>query len=219
MIQASASHSAFIAIPLLGHFLLPIPNGIIHFPSSNLSGANTSGASQIVGFLWIEYAFTRRMVPGGTREPTTKHLPEDSCGSSRGAAGYIRSILNDAVEVGKVPQDSINPFVKQAVQYAIAAFKVILSEKEKLQKLLLQGLDITILGSNDFYSCRDQGCCVEYITLVGDNLASIFPDASLNPLLCGIPQPLLFFPLFGSRTLAYYPTSQVTLLFGSRTLA
>ncbi|XP_074577066.1 amino acid transporter AVT1C-like [Curcuma longa] len=24
------------------------------------------------------------------------------------------------------------------------------------------------------------GCCVEYITLVGDNLASIFPDASLN---------------------------------------
>ncbi|KAG6466416.1 hypothetical protein ZIOFF_075786 [Zingiber officinale] len=117
------------------------------------------------------------------------------------------------------PLDSINPFVKQAVQYAIAAFKVILSEKEKLQKLLLQGLDITILGSNDFYSCRDQGCCVEYITLVGDNLASIFPDASLNPLLCGIPQPLLFFPLFGSRTLAYYPTSQVTLLFGSRTLA
>lgn len=25
-----------------------------------------------------------------------------------------------------------------------------------------------------------QGCCVEYITLVGDNLASIFPDASLS---------------------------------------
>ncbi|KAG6516069.1 hypothetical protein ZIOFF_026517 [Zingiber officinale] len=158
LIQASASHSAFIAIPLLGHFLLPIPNGIIHFPSSNLSGANTSGASQIVGFLWIEYAFTRRMVPGGTREPTTKHLPEDSCGSSRGAAG--EKIRRRAMEVvalahGKVlitggylilerpnagivftttpcfyaivkPLDSINPFVKQAVQYAIAAFKVLI---------------------------------------------------------------------------------------------
>ncbi|KAJ9172111.1 hypothetical protein P3X46_015390 [Hevea brasiliensis] len=53
---------------------------------------------------------------------------------------------------------SRNPFVEQAVQYAIAAAHATF-EKDKmdvLNKLLLQGLDITILGSNDFYSYRKQ---------------------------------------------------------------
>lgn len=51
-----------------------------------------------------------------------------------------------------------NPFVEQAVQYAVAAAYATLDKdkKEALQKLLLQGFDITILGSNDFYSYRNQ---------------------------------------------------------------
>ncbi|XP_020582926.1 phosphomevalonate kinase, peroxisomal [Phalaenopsis equestris] len=56
-------------------------------------------------------------------------------------------------------RNSVNPFVEYAVQYAVAAAREIFVEKEKkdvLQKLLLQGLDITILGSNAFYSYRRQ---------------------------------------------------------------
>ncbi|XP_020256690.1 phosphomevalonate kinase, peroxisomal-like isoform X2 [Asparagus officinalis] len=57
-------------------------------------------------------------------------------------------------------RQSVNPFVEQAVQYSVAASNVVSSSeegrKDALQKLLLQGLDITILGSNDFYSYRNQ---------------------------------------------------------------
>jgi phosphomevalonate kinase len=53
--------------------------------------------------------------------------------------------------------DSRNPFVEHAIQYAIAAAHLATEkDKESLHKLLLQGLDITILGSNDFYSYRNQ---------------------------------------------------------------
>ncbi|KAJ7953388.1 Phosphomevalonate kinase [Quillaja saponaria] len=54
--------------------------------------------------------------------------------------------------------ESGNPFVEQAVQYAVAAAHATSDNNKKnlLQKLLLQGLDITILGSNDFYSYRNQ---------------------------------------------------------------
>nr|QID77685.1 5-phosphomevalonate kinase [Cinnamomum camphora] len=56
-------------------------------------------------------------------------------------------------------RDSANPFVEQAVQYAVAIATTIINDrgkKDELQKLLLQGLDITILGCNDFYSYRNQ---------------------------------------------------------------
>ncbi|KAK1651463.1 hypothetical protein QYE76_069268 [Lolium multiflorum] len=56
-------------------------------------------------------------------------------------------------------RESGNPFVEQAIQFSIAAAKAIVTDKEKkdtLDKLLLQGLNITILGSNDFYSYRKQ---------------------------------------------------------------
>ncbi|KAG6538413.1 hypothetical protein ZIOFF_003534 [Zingiber officinale] len=78
-------------------------------------------------------------------------------------------------------RDSVNPFVEQAVQYAIAASKVILSEKEKdkLQKLLLQGLDITILGSNDFYSYRNQ-IEAHGLPLTRESLASLPPFSSIT---------------------------------------
>ncbi|KAJ0971773.1 hypothetical protein J5N97_019732 [Dioscorea zingiberensis] len=54
---------------------------------------------------------------------------------------------------------SSNPFVEQAVEYVVAAAKAISADKgtkDELNKLLLQGLDITIIGSNDFYSYRSQ---------------------------------------------------------------
>jgi phosphomevalonate kinase len=47
--------------------------------------------------------------------------------------------------------------VEQAIQFSVAAAKATITEREKkdaLDKLLLQGLDITILGCNDFYSYR-----------------------------------------------------------------
>ncbi|TXG54226.1 hypothetical protein EZV62_019482 [Acer yangbiense] len=51
-----------------------------------------------------------------------------------------------------------NPFVENAVQYAVAAAYSIFDKNKKdvLHKLLLQGLDITVLGCNDFYSYRNQ---------------------------------------------------------------
>ncbi|GAV74565.1 GHMP_kinases_N domain-containing protein [Cephalotus follicularis] len=54
--------------------------------------------------------------------------------------------------------ESRNPFVEQAVQYVVAAAHVTFdrNKKDVLHKLLLQGLDITILGCNDFYSYRNQ---------------------------------------------------------------
>ncbi|OAY84315.1 putative phosphomevalonate kinase, partial [Ananas comosus] len=78
--------------------------------------------------------------------------------------------------------DSANPFVEQAVQYAVAASKVILIEREKkdiLDKLLLQGLNITILGCNDFYSYRNQ-IEARGLPLTPDVLASIPPFSSIT---------------------------------------
>nr|XP_027085082.1 phosphomevalonate kinase, peroxisomal-like [Coffea arabica] len=53
---------------------------------------------------------------------------------------------------------SRNPFVEHAVQYAVAAAhaKFGKDKTDALQKILLQGLDITILGCNEFYSYRNQ---------------------------------------------------------------
>ncbi|KAI7746613.1 hypothetical protein M8C21_029417 [Ambrosia artemisiifolia] len=54
--------------------------------------------------------------------------------------------------------ESRNPFVEYAVQYSVAAAYTTLdkSKRSKLQKLLSRGMDITILGCNDFYSYRNQ---------------------------------------------------------------
>ncbi|KAA3460340.1 phosphomevalonate kinase [Gossypium australe] len=54
--------------------------------------------------------------------------------------------------------ESRNPFVENAIQYTVAAAHATFdkNKKEALDKLLLQGLDITILGCNDFYSYRNQ---------------------------------------------------------------
>ncbi|XP_039122612.1 LOW QUALITY PROTEIN: phosphomevalonate kinase, peroxisomal [Dioscorea cayenensis subsp. rotundata] len=56
-------------------------------------------------------------------------------------------------------RDSSNPFVERALEYTVAAAKAISSDNgtdDQLNRLLLQGLDITIIGSNDFYSYRSQ---------------------------------------------------------------
>ncbi|XP_010518937.1 PREDICTED: phosphomevalonate kinase [Tarenaya hassleriana] len=77
--------------------------------------------------------------------------------------------------------DSRNPFVEHAVQYAVAAAHVATdrSKKDALHNLLLQGLDITILGSNDFYSYRSQ---IESrgLPLTPESLATLAPFASIT---------------------------------------
>ncbi|KAK6947358.1 GHMP kinase, C-terminal domain [Dillenia turbinata] len=103
--------------------------------------------------------------------------------------------------------ESRNPFVEQALQYCIAAAYALLdpSKKEVLNKLLLQGmftsiirlghditwknlmlplhihagLDITILGSNDFYSYRNQ-IEARRLPLTPESLASLPPFTSIT---------------------------------------
>ncbi|AQL08008.1 Phosphomevalonate kinase [Zea mays] len=56
-------------------------------------------------------------------------------------------------------RESTNPFVEQAIQFSVAAAKATIIDKERkdvVDKLLLQGLNITIIGHNDFYSYRKQ---------------------------------------------------------------
>ncbi|KAI7988896.1 Phosphomevalonate kinase, peroxisomal [Camellia lanceoleosa] len=77
--------------------------------------------------------------------------------------------------------ESRNPFVEYAVQYAVAAALATLEKDKKdlLHKLLLQGLDITILGCNDFYSYRNQ---IEALglPLTPESLASLLPFTSIT---------------------------------------
>ncbi|XP_065018550.1 phosphomevalonate kinase, peroxisomal-like isoform X1 [Musa acuminata AAA Group] len=89
---------------------------------------------------------------------------------------YKLSLKNSTLQCTS-SRDFTNPFVEQAIQYAITASKVILvdeSKKDKLQRLLLQGLDITILGANDFYSYRNQ-IEAHGLPLTTDALASLPP--------------------------------------------
>nr|AZK89901.1 phosphomevalonate kinase [Jasminum sambac] len=76
---------------------------------------------------------------------------------------------------------SRNPFVEYAVQYAVAAAYATFDKikQDTLQKLLLQGLDITILGCNEFYSYRDQ---IEGsgLPLTPESLASLPPFSSIT---------------------------------------
>lgn len=96
-------------------------------------------------------------------------------------ATYKLSLKNSTLQRTS-SRDSANPFVEHAVQYAVAASKVILIDKEKkdaLNNLLLQGLDITILGSNDFYSYRSQ-IEAHGLPLTPDTLASLPPFSSIT---------------------------------------
>ncbi|KAM6556560.1 hypothetical protein CsatB_003579 [Cannabis sativa] len=92
---------------------------------------------------------------------------------------YKLSLKNLTLQ--SVSRQSGNPFVEQAVQYSVAAAYAIADKdrKEVLQKLLLQGLDITILGSNDFYSYRNQ---IEALglPLLPESLAALPPFASIT---------------------------------------
>ncbi|XP_073122869.1 phosphomevalonate kinase, peroxisomal [Henckelia pumila] len=77
--------------------------------------------------------------------------------------------------------DSRNPFVEYALQYAIAAAQLRFDKNkiDKLHKLLLLGLDITIFGCNEFYSYRNQ---IESrgLPLTPETLASLPPFSSIT---------------------------------------
>lgn len=77
--------------------------------------------------------------------------------------------------------ESRNSFVEYAVQYAVAAARASFDneKKEVLHKLLLQGLDITILGGNDFYSYRNE-IEARGLPLKPDSLALLQPFASIT---------------------------------------
>eukprot|EP00252_Welwitschia_mirabilis_P002006 TRINITY_DN11964_c0_g1_i1.p1 TRINITY_DN11964_c0_g1~~TRINITY_DN11964_c0_g1_i1.p1 ORF type:complete len:570 (+),score=112.74 TRINITY_DN11964_c0_g1_i1:178-1710(+) len=82
-----------------------------------------------------------------------------------------------------------NPYVEQAIQFAVAAAKDAFSEdtdkKNVLQKLLLQGLEITVLGSNDFYSYRQQ-ITARGLPLTSETLALLPPFSSVNLNVKGV---------------------------------
>ncbi|KAD4178551.1 hypothetical protein E3N88_27142 [Mikania micrantha] len=75
-----------------------------------------------------------------------------------------------------------NPFVEYAVQYAVAAAYSTFdnNKKDLLHKLLLQaGFDITILGSNDFYSYRNE-IEARGLPLTPESLAFLPPFSSIT---------------------------------------
>lgn len=77
--------------------------------------------------------------------------------------------------------ESRNPFIEHAVQYSLAAAHGIFvkNKKDSLHRLLLQGLDITILGCNDFYSYRNQ-IEAHGLPLTPESLVSFPPFASIT---------------------------------------
>ncbi|KAK1360584.1 hypothetical protein POM88_045058 [Heracleum sosnowskyi] len=77
--------------------------------------------------------------------------------------------------------DSRNPFVEYALQYSVAAAYANFDsdKKDVLHKLLLKGLDITILGSNDFYSYRKQIDALG-LPLSPESLATLTPFTSIT---------------------------------------
>ncbi|KAG6788584.1 hypothetical protein POTOM_004655 [Populus tomentosa] len=80
-----------------------------------------------------------------------------------------------------VKRESRNPFVEQAVQYAVAAANVTFDKdkKDALNKILLQGLHIMVLGCNDFYSCRNQ-IEARGLRLTPEALAALPPFTSIS---------------------------------------
>lgn len=79
------------------------------------------------------------------------------------------------------PGESRNPFVEYAVQYSIAAAYATLDKikRNELHRLLSQGMDITILGCNDFYSYRNQ-IEARGLPLVPESLAALPPFTSIT---------------------------------------
>ncbi|KAI5656391.1 hypothetical protein M9H77_25184 [Catharanthus roseus] len=77
--------------------------------------------------------------------------------------------------------DSRNPFVEHAIRYVVAAAyaKFDNDRKDSLRKLLLQGLDITILGCNEFYSYRNQ-IEAQRLPLTPESLALLPPFSSIT---------------------------------------
>ncbi|KAG0462020.1 hypothetical protein HPP92_020496 [Vanilla planifolia] len=97
-------------------------------------------------------------------------------------ATYKLSLIKSVLQCTS-SRDTENPFVEHALQFAVAAARSIIIEKGKkdaLEKLLLQGLDITILGCNDFYSVSDSVTVVDACpALSRETLASFPPFSSI----------------------------------------
>ncbi|KAK9699010.1 hypothetical protein RND81_08G147200 [Saponaria officinalis] len=79
------------------------------------------------------------------------------------------------------PSDGRNAFVEQALQYVVATAyaKVDKDKKDALEKLLKRGLDITIMGANEFYSYRDQ-LEARGLPLVPESLTALPPFSSIT---------------------------------------
>ncbi|XP_043692329.1 phosphomevalonate kinase, peroxisomal-like isoform X2 [Telopea speciosissima] len=81
-----------------------------------------------------------------------------------------------------------NPFVEQALQYTVATAHAIFAEKSKkdvLCNLLVRGLDIAILGCNDFYSYRNQ-IEAHRLPLTPESLASLPPFSAITSNVEGL---------------------------------
>nr|KAJ0202411.1 hypothetical protein LSAT_V11C600326270 [Lactuca sativa] len=98
---------------------------------------------------------------------------------------YIRNLCGSICIINKFwyvfLSESRNPFVEYAVQYAVAAAYATFGndKKDALQKLLLKGFDITILGGNDFYSYRNE-IEARGLPLTPESLASLPPFSSIT---------------------------------------
>ncbi|XP_078437780.1 GHMP kinase family protein isoform X2 [Wolffia australiana] len=112
-------------------------------------------------------------------------------------AFYKLSLKNATLQCTS-SRDSINPFVEQAVQYSVAAAQSLLNDtnkKDSLKNILLQGIDITILGCNDFYSYRNlifgpqylQNAVIDVMKEKWDNERAPFSLPPLMELLLGEP--------------------------------
>ncbi|KAF3790722.1 Phosphomevalonate kinase [Nymphaea thermarum] len=85
-------------------------------------------------------------------------------------------------QLSREAMEKSNPFVEYAVQYAVAAAKATFSDesgKETLRRLLLKGLDVTILGCNDFYSYRNQ-IVAHGLPLTPETLVSLPPFSPIT---------------------------------------
>ncbi|KAG6397147.1 hypothetical protein SASPL_143312 [Salvia splendens] len=91
---------------------------------------------------------------------------------------YKLSLKN--LQLQSVSSSDRNPFVECALQYVVAAACATFDKpkKDELQKLLLRGLAITILGCNEFYSYRNQ-IEARGLPLTSESLASLPPFTSI----------------------------------------
>ncbi|KAL6002736.1 hypothetical protein ACLOJK_022956 [Asimina triloba] len=105
-----------------------------------------------------------------------------ACGNCRQVSMWTVLVEVETSQSSEVKLDPGNPFIEQALQYSVAAACSICSDKgmkDRLHKLLLQGLDITAIGCNDFYSYRNQ-LEAKGIPLTAEVLASIPPFSPIT---------------------------------------